>query len=640
MKNKFVEIPLRNRFFLVALLCGTLPMILFSIISYTISKKTILDNAMTDLYNVVKKNNEIIEIQLERVEEASLMFTVDETLMEVLNDEQPVKRSQLLHRNLEIKRVMDRYFLGIPGIYSYHLCTDRFLMAGNYPDATIPNYKPSMYVPYEEFLDSGLYACGAEAKGRLIWYPTYNYEEMYGLKEYRNIHYKYRYLFSAVKQINCLMGKEDGRFNPVLIVSYTPDFFENIIKSSELGAMTEAVSYIIDEQGNLIYCQEEDELTRPLTAIFDSSKPPSAGSGDVNHNRLDTSGSGYGRIELEGTEYILAYDTQSLTGWKQLVLVPSRAFIGSMNKVPQTLLLLTLASSFLLILLLNFISGNMTRSLQVVIEGMKRMGAGEFMLRLPEPRDREARILVRKFNDMGERIHGLIVENYEIKLREKEAQIMALNLQMNPHFLYNTLNTINMMAIECGQPDISRALVSLAQMLQRTLRMKGDGCSVREELENLQDYLYIMGLRLEGAFTTHVDIQKEMLDTKVPYFMLQPLVENSITHGFEGTEEGGVLRIRGFLGPDGKREFQITDNGRGFSVWEGRGEGDREGKREDYREGYREDHREGLGIGNLKNRLYLMYGEGYSMEIRSESMLGTIVEIILPPESTVDEPSQ
>ena len=97
-----------------------------------------------------------------------------------------------------------------------------------------------------------------------------------------------------------------------------------------------------------------------------------------------------------------------------------------------------------------------------------------------------------------------------------------------------------------------------------------------------------------------------------------------------------MLRIRGFLGPDGKRVFQITDNGRGFSVWEGRGEGYREDHREDHREG----HREGLGIGNLKNRLYLMYGEDYSMEIRSESMLGTMVEIILPPESTVDERSQ
>ncbi len=599
LKSFFLRLPLNMRFFLVAVIFGILPLVLFSGLSFLISKRTILDNAMTDLLGTAKKNNELIEIQLKRIEESALIFTVDKNLKEHLLNHPDMKKSEQLHHNLDIKSVLDQYFISIPGIFSYHLYTDYFMMVGNYPNAAIPNYKPPMYVPYDEFRQSSLFQMAKQAKGKIVWVPTYRYEEMYGLSQYEGIQYDYPYLFSAIKQINCDMEK--GREKPILIVSFRPDFLGDILEASELAAMDGADFFLIDEDRNIVYAKE-DAL---LSTSFDRS-----------FSGIALGESGYELKKIGQKEYIIAYDTQALTGWKQVIMLPSTLFTASMEKVPQLLFVIGLLSSFFLVLLLKMLSGSMTKTLQTVLDGMKRLGEGKFMLCIPETEDHDMKMLVNKFNEMDGKIHRLIVENYEIKLKEKETQIMALNMQMNPHFLYNTLNTVNMMAIESGKQDISDALVRLSQMLQRTLQIKGDRWTVKEELSNLDHYLYIMNLRYDNAFCVEIDVQEELLETKVPLFMLLPFVENSVIHGFAGMEEGGVVKITGKAGKNGKRNFLIWDNGKGID-------------KEENRSKKKEEHH---GLNNLKNRLFLIYGEDYFMKIGSNFPHGTVIYIVLPPE--------
>lgn len=599
VKIFFLRLPLNTRFFLIAILFGILPMILFSGISFVMSRKIILNNAMVNLLGTAKKNNEVIEIQLKRVEESALIFTVDKNLSEYLESIPEMKESELLHRNLNIKSVMDQYFLSIPGIFSYHLYTDRYLMVGNYPDAAIPNYKPPMYVPYEEFFRSELYRQAVEAKGKLVWIPTYHYEEMYGLEEYGQIQYDHPWLFSAVKQINCRM--EAGRERPVLIVSWSPDFLGDILESSELSSLEDAAFFLLDADRNMIYAGQEDQLAQPFDRYFPD---------------IAETASGYEQKKIRGKEYIIAFDTQELTGWKQVIMVPVEPLIAPMEKMPQLLFFIALICSFFLSVLLKMLSGSMTKALKAVLEGMKQLGEGKFMLHIPETEDHDMKALVNKFNEMDTRIHTLIVENYEIKLKEKESQVMALSMQMNPHFLYNTLNTVNMMALGEGQMGISDALVRLAKMLQRTLRIRGDRWTVREELENLDDYLYIMKLRYENAFCAEVEVQEELMDTTVPFFLLQPLVENSVIHGFEDMQEGGKIKITARRGKNGKRNFVIWDNGKGMDLNRKAGTQSRE-------------HR---GLNNLKDRLSLIYGEDYFMEMGADFPHGTAVYIVLPPD--------
>ena len=249
---------------------------------------------------------------------------------------------------------------------------------------------------------------------------------------------------------------------------------------------------------------------------------------------------------------------------------------------------------------------------------MARLGDGEFMIHLPEAKNDEFGFLARRFNEMDERIHALIVENYEIKLREKEAQIMALNLQLNPHFLYNTLSTISWMAVDAGQSDIVEAISHLSNMLQQSFRNKCDTCTVEEDLNWLRDYLYIMNLRFENRFTVDIRMDPGLIQTRIPRSMFQPVLENTIVHGFEDMDAGGKILLEGRIENDGFRVFRIKDNGSGFEP--GRVEA------------VLNVEADGVGLSNLNHRLQILYKDRYTLKIHTAIGRGTEVIIRLPPQ--------
>ena len=195
---------------------------------------------------------------------------------------------------------------------------------------------------------------------------------------------------------------------------------------------------------------------------------------------------------------------------------------------------------------------------------------------------------------------------------------MALNLQMNPHFLYNTLSTINWIAIENGQDEISRALTHLSQMLQRNYKNKNDVFTVEEDLKWLDDYLYIMELRFDNKFSVRIDMDEALLQTHIPRSMFQPLIENSIIHGFEDMESGGIIWIKGSLQQDGCRVFTIMDNGNGFS--------------EDMVSAILEKASSQIGLSNLNHRLKVLYHDTFSLNIKTGNSKGTEITLVLPPE--------
>lgn len=590
--GRIERISLKNRIILLVLVFGILPMLFFSSVSYFSSKRLIVENAKDNLLQNVKKNNELITNYLERVEEAALMFTIDPMLTSVMNAEMPSTRTEILHRNLDIKEYMNKYFLGIPKIFSAHLYTDYYRMVGNY---TISNYKPPMYVPYDAFADSFLYAQAAEGKGKMRWIPTYRFEDVYEVPEYEGVQYTYEYLFSAVKQINCIRDK--NRASPVLVISFQPSFFEDILESrEELGLPETSEYYIVDEEGCVVY---------------DSKKECLSQRSDIVTRFGLTERSGTKLIQNRGVKYLAAYDTLGLMGWKQIILVPEKSYISSLSAIPQALFATSLVVSVTFIFLISGMVNGMMRAIHLLLNGMNRLGSGEFHLHLPRTHDNEMNMLVDKFNEMDEQICKLIQNNYEMHIREKEAQLAALNMQLNPHFLYNTLNTINAMALSNKQLEISRAIVSLSKMMQHTLSMEGECCKLCEEIEGLMDYFELMKLRFMDAFEVQLDIEESLMQTSVPRLIFQPLIENAIVHGFVDLEKGGLILIRGQRDPDGMRSFQVEDNGRGF----------------DEESDEKQSH---LGIRNVRHRLELLYGSGQEFHISSRTGEGTTVWFRIP----------
>ena len=220
---------------------------------------------------------------------------------------------------------------------------------------------------------------------------------------------------------------------------------------------------------------------------------------------------------------------------------------------------------------------------------------------------------------MEKEISRLIHENYEIRLREKETQLKMLSIQINPHFLYNTLNTINMLAIRNGDEETSDLIVSLSEMLQYSLKNGEEKIRLEEEIAWLSNYLYIMTRRYSNVFQTEFDIDEELMECKVPKFFLQPLVENAIRHGFEGIKEGGLLRVTACREQD-SIHFQVQDNGKGMDQ-----------KTIDHfiTEGMNNDR---IGLSNVHRRLLLIYGKRYRVSVESAPGQGTLLNLYLPYE--------
>jgi two-component system sensor histidine kinase YesM len=221
-------------------------------------------------------------------------------------------------------------------------------------------------------------------------------------------------------------------------------------------------------------------------------------------------------------------------------------------------------------------------------------------------------------NYMSSKIKNLIRENYEVKIREKEATIGALTLQLNPHFLYNTINIINWIAIRNKQNDISKMLISLSYMLNYTVRTKQDIVRFSDDLEWMEKYLYIMSIRFEGKFTIEYDIDPEVLSAKVPKLFLQPIIENVFTHAFDSMDKDGVVKISARA--DGNLvSFLIEDNGKGIC----------KDDIDTILNSPREDNLS-IGISNVNRRIKIIYGEEYGIKIEPSVSGGTKVIIVFP----------
>ena len=202
--------------------------------------------------------------------------------------------------------------------------------------------------------------------------------------------------------------------------------------------------------------------------------------------------------------------------------------------------------------------------------------------------------------------------------RQLEAEIKALEAQINPHFLYNTLDTINWMAIDKEDYDISNAISSLAQILRYAIKNSNAMVEIRQELEWLKNYVFLQQIRLKNSFRYEVNADPEILDCKIHKLILQPFIENAIVHGFDGVAREHFLSIR--LEPQ-KDDICITikDNGKGIepSLVD-------EINCKMFRSMDRGSH---IGMENVISRLRMYYGEEANVKV--SSIMGEETEVIL-----------
>lgn len=276
-----------------------------------------------------------------------------------------------------------------------------------------------------------------------------------------------------------------------------------------------------------------------------------------------------------------------------------------------------LAGCLVLIFLLGyFFSRGMVARLEQLTENMNQINLGLRQVTVVSDSKDEIGVLIRTFRRMMNEINKLISQVYEAKIHLQKTEMQALQAQINPHFLYNSLSIINWKAIEAGNDEISQVTLALSTYYRTSLN-KGETMTIAaNELRNIEAYLHIQLVMHDDSFQVEKQVEEKILSCSVPKLILQPLVENAIEHGLDVSEkEEKKLKISALL-EGGDLVFFVEDNGAGME--------------EEQAESMLTYQSKGYGMRNVHDRIRLLYGEESGLKIYSKKGEGTRVEIRFP----------
>ncbi|MBB6733312.1 cache domain-containing sensor histidine kinase [Cohnella zeiphila] len=402
----------------------------------------------------------------------------------------------------------------------------------------------------------------------------------------------------------------------VILIDLSMDALTNIVKKAKLGETTGVV--LLNESGRTIYSSDSelDEL------------PPSLIS------RMSGSPNGSFSAVIAGKRYLLSYSTLTVTGWKSATLTPYTEINQAGNRLLSVYLLLGLAGLALTVFISFLFSKKIFRPIQHLKKGIVQVKQGNFDVQLEQRSQDELGQLVFSFNVMVDTIRKLIVENYEEQLARKNAEFKYLQSQINPHFIFNTLQIVSGMAAVHKVPDIGTVSKSLAKMLRYSINMQTSTVPIRDEIENVICYMDIQKLRFRGFFDYDLDIDEEAYRYTIVKLILQPIVENSVTYGLEGKEQGGRVRISGRL-DDGHLRFEVYDNGVGMTPEETKSlmasiVSSEAGPDRPPADGRSAGSGHSVGLRNIHHRIQMIYGPEYGLAIDSAKNEWTRVVIRIP----------
>jgi two-component system sensor histidine kinase YesM len=254
---------------------------------------------------------------------------------------------------------------------------------------------------------------------------------------------------------------------------------------------------------------------------------------------------------------------------------------------------------------------------------MKQVQKGNYSLADMEalPMD-EVGQLHRAFRMMIQEIDELIHENYDKQLLIRETQFKALQAQINPHFLYNTLDSVIWLAKINGQKQISEILEALGQLFRSSISLKDTLISLEEELDIVRNYVTIQKFRYRERLNFEMQVDERYYSCLIPKMSLQPLVENAIHYALEPSDEPSFIRVYAVPGHQ-RLTLVVEDNGPGME----------EDLLEKVRKGKARTRGQGIGVTNIAERLEIAFGESYGLRIESEQGAGTRVYVDIPMES-------
>ncbi|CAH1195606.1 hypothetical protein PAECIP111892_02073 [Paenibacillus auburnensis] len=357
-----------------------------------------------------------------------------------------------------------------------------------------------------------------------------------------------------------------------------------------------------------------------------------AASGRISWKQVLDSGQEYIQDKKDKNHIVLL----SSTSQGELFIkteIPRSKLLKKINQIKGMTVIVILMSCLIITLFSFGLSYTITKPIKALRRSMKQAEVGQYLAIEKEQTGDEIGSLVHSYNKMIITIRTLIEDVYIGEIKQRQAKFIALQNQINPHMLYNTLESIRMKALVKDDDETADMIKILARMFRLTLNKEGRLHSVKHELEYTANYLQLQNIRFDNSFRLELNLPDEMLECSIIPLVFQPIVENSINHGFEDYSRIMTITIEGRWTEQGEMLFRITDDGAGMSLDKRAqllaaldGAESHKYKLEDVNE----QPEKGLGLQNIAERIKLHYGDRYYLTIVAGIQDGTSIEILIP----------
>ena len=371
--------------------------------------------------------------------------------------------------------------------------------------------------------------------------------------------------------------------------------------------------FMIDRNGNRIVNQNFHDKVDPeiLMELSKMLKKPT-------HDRDED----YTFININGANKLIKLYSFEKSDWSIINILDENIVTSDANQFLKISIIFIFGSFALFLLFLLSFFKDILRPLQNLIRAMRKVETGDFFTEVKADGRGEIKRLGYSFNRMVSQIRDLMQERDLKERARSQAEIEALQSQINPHFLSNTLNSVRLMAMIAKTDNIRKIIESLSALLTHVFREPNSLAPIGQEIKVLESYVHIMQVRYGGKLNIQFDIDDTLLNYSMPKMLLQPILENAIFHGLDQQNMNELIEVKAIRHELGV-SFTITDYGKGMTDEQIRGllqQGEK----------YQRGNFSGIGVDNVLQRIELNYGHPFGLEIDSQLGRGTIVTILLP----------
>ena len=540
-------------------------------------------NFSDDLIDQLSTN---IDTYLNQISNLSLSFYLNDGVKELIGSENASTPNVEYQKKITIDRVLRNLLVmtSLQDILGAYWISDNGTMYSQYGSG--------LQIDYSKFNETAEYQKVLNADGKGVLLPTRR------ILTGTSNDFAYSYARSII---------DAPRKNSVGVLMID-------ISLNELGKMIQAsgkaslgVKVIVDADNNLIYHPDYNLIGQPFSL-----------------NLLDKQRDNF-ITDYLGTQTMVSYIRSSYSDWTIVNLIPMNELTQQLNIITKLLWTLAGVTLLLSISLSAALTSSIIKPLKKMRTLIQRVEKGDYTVQFDSPAKDEVGQVGRSFNVMVQTINELVNHNLTMKILKQQAEFKALQSQINPHFLFNTLESINMKAEINGDYETAEMISLLGKLFRMSMKPSGELIHLSREIEYVRVYVNLQQKRFPKLIF-EINLSQEALEASIPPWVIQPLVENAIVHGLKAYRGEGLIRITDVTHQD-DIIIQVTDNGKGVTS-------ERLNEIEQILQADTFSNEDYIGLKNVHDRILYFYGSGYGLSIESTLDQGTTITIRIKKTNT------